>query len=317
MSSCCSKQRAHTLDSIQNHYSRFVQNDGHILGNANGGGLEGLGYYDAEFLAMCGLVLLDAASSSTTAVSNHNNDGNTKEELLRSILEPSCGSGCPLRLLLLQLNQEEEDNKEKMNKNNKPVLTSLPSAVGPTVVDLGCGAGHDVILASSLLSNLWQQKQQQQQKRDNIIMANGGHVIGVDVTEDMLALAEVNIQKFRQFNNNNNKAASESSNNNNNNDNVIQIDLIHDAFDISINELELTGLLSPNMADIVISNGVFNLTRDKKAAFTTAYWLLKPGGRLLLSDVCRVIDNDRPGPDAFFSPNDSKNPNNNDGGWSA
>jgi len=41
-----------------------------------------------------------------------------------------------------------------------------------------------------------------------------------------------------------------------------------------------------NVADVVISNGVFNLTVDKGAAFKTAYATLKPGGVFLLNDCC-------------------------------
>lgn len=253
MTSCCSAKTT-PLEVVQKHYASFIQSD-HVKGNASG--LEGLGY-DAEFLALCGFKNEDdaeAASSSSLF-----------------FLEPSCGSGCPLRLLLLT----EIDN-------GKPLLEP-----GSTVVDLGCGAGHDVILASGLLSTA-------RQNDSN----HGGHVIGIDATEEMLSVAEANVEKY---------VVSKAANSG------VQIELIHDAFDSSIEELKMAGLLSPNIADVVISNGVFNMTRDKKAAFATAYWLLKPGGRLLLSDICRV--NERPEAGAFFSPFES-NDSSSDAGWSA
>jgi ubiquinone/menaquinone biosynthesis C-methylase UbiE len=40
-------------------------------------------------------------------------------------------------------------------------------------------------------------------------------------------------------------------------------------------------------ADVVVSNGVFNLCLDKAAAFDVAYQLTKPGGVFALADVCR------------------------------
>jgi len=40
-------------------------------------------------------------------------------------------------------------------------------------------------------------------------------------------------------------------------------------------------------ADLVMSNGVFNLCTDKPAAFATAFALTKPGGTFVLADVCK------------------------------
>lgn len=43
--------------------------------------------------------------------------------------------------------------------------------------------------------------------------------------------------------------------------------------------------IASETADAVISNGVLNLTPDKKEAFTEIVRILRPGGRLLLADI--------------------------------
>jgi ubiquinone/menaquinone biosynthesis C-methylase UbiE len=50
--------------------------------------------------------------------------------------------------------------------------------------------------------------------------------------------------------------------------------------------------LEDGVADVVISNGVINLTTDKTEAFAEIYRVLRPGGRLQLADI--VVGNELP-----------------------
>lgn len=145
------------------------------------------------------------------------------------LFRASCGPGCPLRL-----GEDKESIKE-----------------GATIVDLGCGAGHDIILARRMVGST-------------------GLVVGVDVTPDMLQAARHNIQQY---------LGDESTNN---------IQLVEGPLD---NPEWVCQKVGSNIADIVISNGVLNLCDDKQKAFQTAYDLLKSGGRFLLSDLCKVPTN--------------------------
>ena len=116
---------------------------------------------------------------------------------------------------------------------------------GLRVLDLGCGAGRDVYLLSRLVGER-------------------GAVVGVDMTREQLDVAEAYVDEHaRRFG----YAAP----------NVRFIE----------GELErLDGLgLEPESFDLIVSNCVINLCRDKGAVLRSAYRLLKPGGEMYFSDV--------------------------------
>ena len=89
-----------------------------------------------------------------------------------------------------------------------------------------------------------------------------GRVIGLDMTPDMIKLARRNAKKLGM-------------------DNVI--------FDYG--EMEEIPLQDTSV-DVIISNCVINLSPDKDAVFGEAYRVLRPGGRLSVSDM--VVDGDLP-----------------------
>ena len=176
----------------------------------------------------------------------HNDVKKYYGEVLQSKDDLKTSACCPSEAMPRRLREIVKDIEPEIINRFYGCGSPIPQDLdGCTVLDLGCGTGRDVFIASKLVGE-------------------NGQVIGVDMTTEQIEVArKYTDAQMKRF-------GFKHSN-------VRFLDgFIEDLATIGIED---------NSVDVVISNCVINLSPDKRRVFSYIFRILRPGGELYFSDI--------------------------------